>query len=101
MCMRRRWPGGNLEDRYDRRTAVAGWAAWSSGVVLAARGALSQFELLSHVASAGLTGIVLLSNANASARIGAPGTSLPIRAWACPRPPTLNPLGAMHVADSN
>jgi regulator of cell morphogenesis and NO signaling len=33
--------------------------------------ALSQFELLSHVASAGLTGIVLLSNANASARIGA------------------------------
>ncbi len=65
-----RQPVPRLEDLYDRRVAVVGWAAWSSGVLLGAVASLSQVELLSHVAAAGLSlGVILfLSNA---VRVGA------------------------------
>jgi len=54
-----------LEDLYSRRVGLLGWAAWSGGVLLAALAALSQLDLLSHVAAAGLSvGVILfLSNA--------------------------------------
>jgi hypothetical protein len=59
-----------LEDLYDRRVGLVGWAAWSSGVLLAALAVVSQLEVLGHVAAAGLSiGVILfLSNA---ARVGA------------------------------
>ncbi len=65
-----RQPVPRLEDLYDRRIAVAGWATWSSGVLLAAIAGLAQVELLSHLAAAGLSlgAILFLSNA---VRVGA------------------------------
>lgn len=65
-----RQPVPRLEDLYDRRVGMIGWAAWSISVLLAAVSALSQIELLNHVAAAGLSlGVILfLSNA---ARVGA------------------------------
>jgi hypothetical protein len=65
-----RQPVPRLEDLYERRTAVIGWAAWSTGVVLGAVAALSHVDLLSKIAAASLSlGVVLfLSNA---IRVGA------------------------------
>jgi hypothetical protein len=77
-----RQPVPRLEDLYDRRTAVAGWYAWSCGVALGAAAALSQVELLSHLSAAGLSigAILFLSNA---VRVGAhwrrPQTRIPQR----------------------
>jgi hypothetical protein len=55
-----RQPVPRLEDLYHKRIAVLGWAAWSSGVLLAALAALTQTQLLSHVAAGGLSlGVIL------------------------------------------
>ena len=60
-----RQPVPRLEDLYERRSAVVGWAAWSSGVLLEALAVLSQSEVLAHVAAAGLSvgAILFISNA--------------------------------------
>ena len=65
-----RQPVPRLEDLYDRRIAVTGWATWTGGVAFGAAAALTGHELLAHVAAAGLSlGIILfLSNA---VRVGA------------------------------
>jgi hypothetical protein len=65
-----RQPVPRLEDLYERRSAVVGWATWSSGVLLEALAVLTQSELLAHVAAAGLSvgAILFLSNA---VRVGA------------------------------
>jgi hypothetical protein len=65
-----RQPVPRLEDLYDQRIAVVGWAAWSSGVLLAAIAGLAQVEILSYLAAAGLSlgAILFLLNAG---RVGA------------------------------
>jgi hypothetical protein len=80
-----RQPVPRLEDLYDRRVGIVGWAAWSIGVVLAAVAALTRLETLSHVAAVGLSlGVILfLSNA---ARVG-----VHWRAAAVPEAPTRGP----------
>ena len=65
-----RQPVPRLEDLYDRATAVFGWAAWTIGVALGATAALTQLDLLAHLASAGLSmgaGLFLLN----AGRVGA------------------------------
>src|SRR5450755_4045342 len=65
-----RQPVPRLEDLYDRATAVFGWAAWTIGVALGAAGALSQLDLLAHLAAAGRSmgaGLFLLN----AVRVGA------------------------------
>ena len=65
-----RQPVPRLEDLYDRATAMCGWAAWTIGVALGAAAALTQLDLLAHLASAGLSmgaGLFLLN----AVRVGA------------------------------
>ncbi|HEX8967359.1 MAG TPA: hypothetical protein VF937_05725 [Chloroflexota bacterium] len=73
-----RQPVPRLEDLYDQRTAVAGWAAWSSGVALGGLAALAQIDLLSYLAAAGLSlgALLFLSNA---VRVGARWRSVSVK----------------------
>lgn len=65
-----RQPVPRLEDLYERTTAVVGWAAWSSGVLLGALAGLTGMGVLSYLAAAGLSLGVLLFLSNA-VRVGA------------------------------
>jgi hypothetical protein len=67
-----RQPVPRLEDLYDRATAVVGWAAWTIGVAVGAAAALSQLDLLAHLAAAGLSAGAALFLLNA-VRVGAHG----------------------------
>ena len=65
-----RQPVPRLEDLYDRRSAVAGWAAWTAGVGLEAIATLAHNHVLSLLAAAGLSVGVILFLSNAL-RVGA------------------------------